>query len=416
MVYLSQQQRTIRFSSLIPSINIWETRLSNNYAQGSDFLHITSMIHLIDPLRQLGCTDQLHPSPGRSCEAFLSNKLGGMMALDIIQAIGLMTDVFGRERAVRLLGRFFIIGQELTGHLFEDPDLQKSFRLAFSPSVMNEQSVTAPSVTTLSGISGRSTTSTDTVSRQIDHPSTYLDRGRRGRPRNYRRGRRRHHDSTSSTQSTSTASAPEKKGVRCEWAGCERHVPFSTPRGLREHYMLKHETPSKQAHDKAKAAFETANKFTQRAPFLEVPGMPCDSHNDGDSRSGHIDFEGIGYQFSAASAPDRNPLSMPLTSPEGSITFQSLPPYGSVSSLNFSLYDHGVASSFDTGSLGFDLVDQPDLSLNVNSVSILAERDYPTLFGEINSDNAVNVAGFYANFDRHDLVTRCASPTYDSSS
>lgn len=59
------------------------------------------------------------------------------MALDIIQAIGLMTDVFGRERAVRLLGRFFIIGQELTGHLFEDPDLQKSFRLAFSPSVMN---------------------------------------------------------------------------------------------------------------------------------------------------------------------------------------------------------------------------------------------------------------------------------------
>lgn len=95
-----------------------------------------NLIHLIDPLHQLGRTDRLHPSPERSCKAFLSRGLDGITALEIIQDISLLTDVFGRERAARLLQRFFKLGREPTGHLLDDPDLQQSFRLAFSPSVM----------------------------------------------------------------------------------------------------------------------------------------------------------------------------------------------------------------------------------------------------------------------------------------
>lgn len=245
----------------------------------------------------------------------------------------------------------------------------------------------------------------------------HLDQNRRGRPRNYRRGVHRHHDSASSTQSTSTTSKPEKKGVKCEWTGCERHVPFLTPRGLREHYMLKHEILAKQAHNEAKAAFETAAEATPRAQFLEVPpGTPYDSHHNRNSRSGPTDFKGIGYQFSAGPAANLIAPSMPLTPLEGNLTLQSFPPYDSVSGLMFSPHDQGVGSSLDADSPGFGLVERPELSWTDNQMFNLAEGSYPMLFGEINGDNAVNFAGFYTTFDRQDLFDRPASPTYDFSS
>lgn len=95
-----------------------------------------NLIHLIDPFDQLSRNNRLHPSPERSCKAYLSKSLDGVTTLDIIQDISLLTDVFGKERAARLLQRFFRLGLEPTSHLFDDPDLQQSFRLAFSPSVM----------------------------------------------------------------------------------------------------------------------------------------------------------------------------------------------------------------------------------------------------------------------------------------
>lgn len=177
--------------------------------------------------------------------------------------------------------------------------------------------------------------------------------------------------------------------------------------------MLKHEISSKQAHNEAKAAFETAAEYTPRAQFLDVPGTPYDSHLNRDSRPGHTDFEGIGYQFPAEPTTDLVAPSMPLTPLEANMTLQSFPPYDLVSGLMLSLHDQG---SFDADSLGVGLLDQPELSWNDNYMSNLAEDSYPMLFGEINNGNAVNFAGSYTTLDRQDLLDRRASPTYDSSS
>lgn len=105
--------------------------------------------------------------------------------------------------------------------------------------------------------------------------------------------------------------------VKCELTGCEGHVPFSTQRGLRAHYVFRHGMPNDLALHESRAAFSLYHAGVIDINKTLSAGAAKFSHSDG------VDAERNG---NPEKTPRKEAVPTPLSgerSPETSAWFQT---------------------------------------------------------------------------------------------
>ncbi|KAF1345159.1 hypothetical protein BDV97DRAFT_372388 [Delphinella strobiligena] len=123
-------------------------------------------------------------------------------------------------------------------------------------------------------------------------------------------------------------SEPEKLSMRCKRMDCAHHAPFKSLRGLREHFVLKHDVSIEQARKEAESAFKLWNGTLSQSQYLEPPGgLFASARTRVPSDEGKFSDEAysMGPPLSPVSAGNQAPFHMPTSFNSAGGQFKRIP-------------------------------------------------------------------------------------------
>lgn len=160
----------------------------------------------------------------------------------------------GPDRAIRVAQHLSVLGPEAIRHLVQDPSLESN--------IVAEGDMVGSAFSTF-------TTPAIVIPTQDQNIRVSSQSANTGIKQSHSR---RHPNLARSKSDVSSPSKPDKIHVRCRRMECAQHPPFKSLRGLREHFVLKHDMSIDQASHEAESAFKLGNGTLLQPQHLEPPG------------------------------------------------------------------------------------------------------------------------------------------------